>query len=224
MSTGLATRRTTGAAMRCPAPMTYQESRGTTSQGAATGRSTVGWEQFRAAPGLAVPTDCSRCCPPAAFPVTAVITQNVDGPACRRRLGPRDRPARRLTGCCSAVRRALSRAALHARMLAMNPELSACLPELRGRCRPGARRGRRGRPHQLLPLPAVPAVRRILKPDVVFFARVRLAECGHFRLRRARAGAPCWCWASSLTARRGCASRAARSRAKPVVILNDDPH
>ena len=199
-------------------PMTYQEFMGhDLARRRYWARSTVGWEQFRSArPGrshrlLAVLS-------PAAFPVTAVITQNVDGLHAAAGSDPvidlHGRLDRVRCQHCDALS---SRRLLHERMLMMNPELAADAAQAPD----GDAEVDRTSSFRYPPCPLCGG---ILKPDVVFFgesARREVVASAFAALEQARA---LLVLGSSLTVQSGLRFvRAARKQSKPVVILNDGP-
>lgn len=206
-------------------PMTYQEFMGhDLARRRYWARSTVGWEQFRSArPGrshrlLAVLS-------PAAFPVTAVITQNVDGLHAAAGSDPViDLHGRLDRVRCQQCDALSSRAALHARMLAMNPELAARLPELAADAAQAPDGDAEVDRTSSFRYPPCPLCGGILKPDVVFFgesARRGVVASAFAALEEASA---LLVLGSSLTVQSGLRFvRAARKQGKPVVILNDGP-
>ncbi|WP_010549239.1 NAD-dependent protein deacetylase [Brachybacterium paraconglomeratum] len=206
-------------------PMTYQEFMGhDLARRRYWARSTVGWEQFRSArPGRS--HRLLAALDPAAFPVTAVITQNVDGLHAAAGSDPViDLHGRLDRVRCQQCDALSSRAALHARMLAMNPELAARLPELAADAAQAPDGDAEVDRTSSFRYPPCPLCGGILKPDVVFFgesARREVVASAFAALEQARA---LLVLGSSLTVQSGLRFvRAARKQGKPVVILNDGP-
>ena len=206
-------------------PMTYQEFMGhDLARRRYWARSTVGWEQFRSArPGrshrlLAVLS-------PAAFPVTAVITQNVDGLHAAAGSDPViDLHGRLDRVRCQQCDALSSRAALHARMLAMNPELAARLPELAADAAQAPDGDAEVDRTSSFRYPPCPLCGGILKPDVVFFGESARREVVASAFAALEEASALLVLGSSLTVQSGLRFvRAARKQGKPVVILNDGP-
>ncbi|WP_193103652.1 NAD-dependent protein deacetylase [Brachybacterium sp. FME24] len=206
-------------------PMTYQEFMGhDLARRRYWARSTVGWTQFgRARPGPA--HQLLAALDGAAFAVTAVITQNVDG---LHQAAGSD-PVIDLHGRLDQVRcqrcdTLSSRAALHSRMLMMNPELAARLSELAADAAQAPDGDAEVDRTSRFRYPPCPLCGGILKPDVVFFgesARPEVVADAFAALAEAEA---LLVLGSSLTVQSGLRFvRAAGRQQKPVVILNDGP-
>lgn len=206
-------------------PMTYQEFMGhDLARRRYWARSTVGWEQFRSArPGPAHRQLAALS--PGVFPITAVITQNVDG----LHAAAGSAPVIDLHGRLDRVRcqhcDALSgRSALHGRMLSMNPELAARLPELAADAAQAPDGDAEVDRTSAFRYPPCALCGGILKPDVVFFgesARREVVAAAFTALEEAEA---LLVLGSSLTVQSGLRFvRAARRQGKSVVILNDGP-
>ena len=206
-------------------PMTYQEFMGSDlSRRRYWARSTVGWTQFgRARPNaghLALSTIAAE-----AFPVTGVITQNVDG--LHQQAG--SAPVVDLHGRLDRVRcqqcdALSSRQLLHQRMLTMNPELAARLPDLAADAAQAPDGDAEVDRTSSFRYPPCPLCGGILKPDVVFFgesARREAVDASFDVLASAR---NLLVLGSSLTVRSGLRFVRAADRAQqPVVIVNDGP-
>ncbi|AXK46357.1 NAD-dependent protein deacetylase [Brachybacterium saurashtrense] len=206
-------------------PMTYQEFLGhDLARRRYWARSTVGWEQFRSArPGTA--HRLLAALHPAAFEVTAVITQNVDGLHAEAGSEPViDLHGRLDRVRCQQCDALSSRAALHQRMLSMNPALAARLPELAADAAQAPDGDAEVDRTSSFRYPPCALCGGILKPDVVFFgesARREVVAAAFTALARAEA---LLVLGSSLTVQSGLRFvRAARREGKPVVILNDGP-
>lgn len=206
-------------------PMTVQEFMGhDLARRRYWARSTVGWEQFRSAR----PGDAHRllaALDPAAFEVTAVITQNVDGLHSAAGSDPViDLHGRLDEVRCQQCDALSSRAALHQRMLAMNPELAARLPSLAADAAQAPDGDAEVDRTSSFRYPPCPLCGGILKPDVVFFgesARREVVDAAFTALEKASA---LLVLGSSLTVQSGLRFvRATRKQDKPVVILNDGP-
>lgn len=206
-------------------PMTYQEFMGhDLARRRYWARSTVGWEQFRSArPGPAHRLLASLS--PGVFPVTAVITQNVDG----LHAAAGSAPVIDLHGRLDRVRcqhcDALSgRTALHGRMLSMNPELTARLPELAADAAQAPDGDAEVDRTSAFRYPPCALCGGILKPDVVFFGESARREVVAAASAALEDAAALLVLGSSLTVQSGLRFvRAARRQHKPVVILNDGP-
>ena len=206
-------------------PMTYQEFMGhDLARRRYWARSTVGWEQFRRArPGRA--HRLLAALDPSAFPVTAVITQNVDGLHAAAGSAPViDLHGRLDRVRCQQCGALSSRIALHQRMLSMNPELAARLPELAADAAQAPDGDAEVDRTSSFRYPPCALCGGIVKPDVVFFgesARREVVAEAFAALADARA---LLVLGSSLTVQSGLRFvRAARRQDKPVVILNDGP-
>jgi len=206
-------------------PMTFQEFMGhDLARRRYWARSTVGWEQFRSArPGAA--HRLLAALDPAAFPVTAVITQNVDGLHAAAGSEPViDLHGRLDRVRCQQCEAVSSRAALHQRMLMMNPALADRLPELAAEAAQAPDGDAEVDRTSSFRYPPCPLCGGILKPDVVFFgesARREVVAAAFAALEAARA---LLVLGSSLTVQSGLRFvRAAGRRGMPVVILNDGP-
>ena len=206
-------------------PMTYQEFMGhDLARRRYWARSTVGWEQFRRArPGRA--HRLLAALDPSAFPVTSVITQNVDGLHAAAGSAPViDLHGRLDRVRCQQCGALSSRIALHQRMLSMNPELAARLPELAADAAQAPDGDAEVDRTSSFRYPPCALCGGIVKPDVVFFgesARREVVAEAFAALADARA---LLVLGSSLTVQSGLRFvRAARRQDKPVVILNDGP-
>ncbi len=206
-------------------PMTYQEFIGhDLARRRYWARSTVGWEQFRSArPGPA--HRLLAALDPSAFPVTAVITQNVDG----LHAAAGSEPVIDLHGRLDRVRcqqcdALSSRTALHQRMLSMNPELAARLPELAADAAQAPDGDAEVDRTSSFRYPPCPLCGGILKPDVVFFGESARREVVAAAFTALEAADALLVLGSSLTVQSGLRFvRAAHRQGKPVVILNDGP-
>jgi NAD-dependent SIR2 family protein deacetylase len=205
--------------------MTYQEFMGhDLARRRYWARSTVGWEQFRSArPGPA--HRLLAALDPAAFPVTAVITQNVDGLHAAAGSDPViDLHGRLDRVRCQQCDTLSSRTALHQRMLMMNPELAARLPQLAADAAQAPDGDAEVDRTSSFRYPPCPLCGGILKPDVVFFgesARREVVASAFAALAEAEA---LLVLGSSLTVQSGLRFvRAAHREGKPVVVLNDGP-
>lgn len=206
-------------------PMTYQEfMRHDLARRRYWARSTVGWEQFRSArPGAA--HRLLAALDPAAFPVTAVITQNVDG--LHQAAG--SAPVIDLHGRLDRVRcqqcgALSSRTALHQRMLSMNPELAARLPQLAADAAQAPDGDAEVDRTSSFRYPPCPLCGGILKPDVVFFGESARREVVASAFAALTASDALLVLGSSLTVQSGLRFvRAAGRQGAPVVILNDGP-
>ena len=206
-------------------PMTYQEFMGhDLARRRYWARSTVGWEQFRGArPGLAHRRLAALS--PDVFETTAVITQNVDGLHAAAGSDPViDLHGRLDRVRCQQCEALSSRLALHRRMLAMNPELAARLPQLAADAAQAPDGDAEVDRTSSFRYPPCPLCGGILKPDVVFFgesARREVVSSAFAALEEATA---LLVLGSSLTVQSGLRFvRAAGRAGTPVVILNDGP-
>lgn len=206
-------------------PMTYQEFMGhDLARRRYWARSTVGWEQFRGArPGLAHRRLAAL--DPAVFEVTAVITQNVDGLHAAAGSDPViDLHGRLDRVRCQQCDALSSRTALHRRMLSMNPELAARLPQLAADAAQAPDGDAEVDRTSTFRYPPCALCGGILKPDVVFFgesARREVVAAAFAALEEAEA---LLVLGSSLTVQSGLRFvRAAGRQGMPVVILNDGP-
>ena len=206
-------------------PMTYQEFMGhDLARRRYWARSTVGWEQFRGArPGPAHRRLAALS--PDVFETTAVITQNVDGLHAAAGSDPViDLHGRLDRVRCQQCEALSSRLALHRRMLAMNPELAARLPQLAADAAQAPDGDAEVDRTSSFRYPPCPLCGGILKPDVVFFgesARREVVSSAFAALEEATA---LLVLGSSLTVQSGLRFvRAAGRAGTPVVILNDGP-
>ncbi|HEX7350426.1 Sir2 family NAD-dependent protein deacetylase [Brachybacterium sp.] len=206
-------------------PMTYQEFIGhDLARRRYWARSTVGWEQFRSArPGPA--HRLLAALDPAAFPVTAVITQNVDGLHAAAGSAPViDLHGRLDRVRCQQCEAVSSRAALHQRMLMMNPALAARLPELAAEAAQAPDGDAEVDRTSSFRYPPCPLCGGILKPDVVFFGESARREVVAAAFAALEAAHALLVLGSSITVQSGLRFvRAAGRREMPVVILNDGP-
>lgn len=206
-------------------PMTAQEFLGSDlARRRYWARSTVGWAQFR----RAEPNEAHRhlaALGRRALPVTAVITQNVDG--LHQQAG--SHPVIDLHGRLDRVRcrscdALSSRAALHQRMLAMNPELAARLPELAADAAQAPDGDAEVDRTSSFRYPPCPLCGGILKPDVVFFGEAARPEVVAAAREAVAAARALLVLGSSLTVQSGLRFvRAARTAGLPVVVVNDGP-
>jgi len=205
-------------------PMTYQEFMGhDLARRRYWARSTVGWTQFgRAAPNsghLALAELGAR------IPVTAVITQNVDGLHQRAGSDPvidlHGRLDRVRCQTCDALS---SRELLHQRMLMMNPELASRLPQLAADAAQAPDGDAEVDRTSTFRYPPCPLCGGILKPDVVFFGESARREIVASAFEAVHAADALLVLGSSLTVQSGMRFvRAADRRGIPVVIVNDGP-
>lgn len=206
-------------------PMTYQEFMGhDLARRRYWARSTVGWEQFRAArPGAA--HRLLAALDPAAFPITAVITQNVDGLHAAAGSDPViDLHGRLDRVRCQQCDALSSRTALHQRLLTMNPELAARLGELTANAAQAPDGDAEVDRTSSFRYPPCPLCGGILKPDVVFFGESARREVVAAAFASLEAAEALLVLGSSLTVQSGLRFvRAAGRQGKPVVILNDGP-
>ena len=207
------------------APMTFQEFMGSDlARRRYWARSTVGWTQFlRARPnrGHVLLAELGA----STLPVTSVITQNVD--ALHQQAG--SEPVIDLHGRLDRVRcqscyTLTRRESLHHRMLAMNPELAARLPELAADAAQAPDGDAEVDRTSDFRYPACGLCGGILKPDVVFFgesARREVVSAAYGALQEA---SRLLVLGSSLTVQSGLRFvRAAVRAGTPVVIVNDGP-
>lgn len=206
-------------------PMTYQEFMGhDLARRRYWARSTVGWEQFnRARPGHAhlLLARLGHTL----FSTPAVITQNVDGLHQAAGSSPvLDLHGRLDRVRCQSCDALSSRAALHSRMLSMNPELAARLPQLAADAAQAPDGDAEVDRTSRFRYPPCALCGGILKPDVVFFGEsARREEVAAAFTALEEAGA-LLVLGSSLTVQSGLRFvRAAGRQGKPVVILNDGP-
>lgn len=206
-------------------PMTYQEFMGhDLARRRYWARSTVGWEQFRGArPGRAHLLLAALS--PAVLPVTAVITQNVDGLHQAAGSSPViDLHGRLDRVRCQSCGTISSRAALHSRLLTMNPELAARLPDLAADAAQAPDGDAEVDRTSSFRYPPCPLCGGILKPDVVFFGESARREVVDEAFAALEAASALLVLGSSLTVQSGLRFvRAAGRQRKPVVILNDGP-
>jgi NAD-dependent SIR2 family protein deacetylase len=205
-------------------PMTYQEFvHSDLSRRRYWARSTVGWTQF----GTARPNSGHRLLARLGEPlgVTGVITQNVD----RLHEQAGSDPVVDLHGRLDVVRcldcdRTISRDSLHARLLSMNPEVAARLPELARDAAQAPDGDAEVDRTSRFRYPPCSLCGGMLKPDVVFFgesARREVVAEAFAVLERAEA---LLVLGSSLTVMSGLRfARRALAEDKPVVIVNDGP-
>ncbi|ATG50762.1 NAD-dependent protein deacetylase [Brachybacterium vulturis] len=206
-------------------PMTFQEFIGhDLARRRYWARSTVGWEQFRSArPGPA--HHLLAALTPEPFPITAVITQNVDG----LHAAAGSEPVIDLHGRLDRVRcqqcgALSSRAALHQRMLMMNPELAQHLPALSADAAQAPDGDAEVDRTSSFRYPPCALCGGILKPDVVFFGESARREVVAAAFAALEAAEALLVLGSSLTVQSGLRFvRAAGRQGKPVVILNDGP-
>ncbi|MDN5685791.1 MAG: NAD-dependent protein deacetylase [Brachybacterium sp.] len=206
-------------------PMTYQEFMGhDLARRRYWARSTVGWEQFnRARPGRS--HRLLAALGESVFTSTAVITQNVDG--LHQAAG--SAPVIDLHGRLDRVRcqrcdALSSRAALHSRMLTMNPELAARLPDLAADAAQAPDGDAEVDRTSSFRYPPCPLCGGILKPDVVFFGESARREVVASAFAALEEAEVLLVLGSSLTVQSGLRFvRAAGRQHKPVVILNDGP-
>lgn len=184
----------------------------------------MGWEQFRSArPGAA--HRLLAALSPSAFEVTAVITQNVDG----LHAAAGSHPVIDLHGRLDRVRcqgcdALSSREALHRRMLTMNPELSARLPELASDAAQAPDGDAEVDRTSTFRYPPCPLCGGVLKPDVVFFGESARREVVASAFAALEAADALLVLGSSLTVQSGLRFvRAAGRQGKPTLILNDGP-
>ncbi|HIY24269.1 MAG TPA: NAD-dependent protein deacetylase [Candidatus Brachybacterium merdigallinarum] len=205
-------------------PMTYQEFMGhDLARRRYWARSTVGWTQF----GRAVPNPGHLALAEleARIPVTAVITQNVDGLHQRAGSAPViDLHGRLDRVRCQSCDALSSRELLHQRMLMMNPDLAARLPQLAADAAQAPDGDAEVDRTSSFRYPPCPLCGGILKPDVVFFgesARREIVAAGFDAVHAANA---LLVLGSSLTVQSGMRFvRAAARRGLPVVVVNDGP-
>lgn len=205
-------------------PMTFQEFTGSDlSRRRYWARSTVGWTQFlRARPNRA---HRALAALEGAVPLTGVITQNVDG--LHQQAGSTeviDLHGRLDAVRCLGCEEIIARDRLHARLLAMNPQVASRLPALAA----DAAQAPDGdaevdRTHEFR-YPACALCGGMLKPDVVFFgesARPATLARAFAALERAEA---LLVLGTSLTVMSGLRFvRRAAAAGTPVVILGDGP-
>lgn len=206
-------------------PMTYQEFTGSDlARRRYWARSTVGWTQFgRAEPnaGHLLLAQLGE----GALPQTAVITQNVDD--LHRRAG--SHPVIDLHGRLDRVRclscgTLSSRAVLHARMLAMNPELAVRLDVLAADAAQAPDGDAEVDRTSSFRYPPCPLCGGILKPDVVFFGESARPETVAEAFAALAAARSLLVLGSSLTVQSGLRFvRAAHRAGQAVVIVNDGP-
>lgn len=203
-------------------PMTFQEFMGSDlSRRRYWARSTVGWAQFL----RARPNSGHRLLAALPVAVTAVITQNVDG--LHQQAG--SQPVIDLHGRLDRVRcqhcgALSSRERLHQRMLAMNPELAARLPELAADAAQAPDGDAEVDRTSAFRYPPCPLCGGILKPDVVFFGEAARPEVVAAAFAAVRAARSLLVLGSSLTVQSGLRFvRAAAREGKAVVIVNDGP-
>lgn len=206
-------------------PMTYQEFMGhDLARRRYWARSTVGWEQFRTArPGAS--HRLLAALDPAVFPITAVITQNVDGLHAAAGSDPViDLHGRLDRVRCQQCDALSSRTALHLRMLSMNPALAARLDQLAADAAQAPDGDAEVDRTSRFRYPPCPLCGGILKPDVVFFGESARREVVAAAFASLEAAEALLVLGSSLTVQSGLRFvRAAGRQGKPVVILNDGP-
>lgn len=224
MSTGAGLPDYRGADAVPRSPMTIQEFTGSDlARRRYWARATVGWSHFtRARPGRAheLLAQLGRT-----LPVTAIITQNVDG--LHQAAG--SAPVIDLHGRLDAVRclscgATISRAVHHERLLAMNPQVAHRLPELAADTAQAPDGDAEVDRTADFRYPVCALCGGMLKPDVVFFgesaerARVDAAFAAVSR------GGALLVLGSSLTVMSGLRFvRRAQADGKSVVIVNDGP-
>ncbi|MGY5765234.1 Sir2 family NAD-dependent protein deacetylase [Brachybacterium sp. DNPG3] len=221
-------------------PMTFQEFVGSDlSRRRYWARSTVGWTPFRrAAPNASHRRLAELARPghpghpgrpghaaPAILPTTAVITQNVDG--LHQEAG--SDPVIDLHGRLDRVRclgcdRLWSRARLHERMLAMNPELARRLPALAADAAQAPDGDAEVDRTSAFRYPDCSLCGGILKPDVVFFGESTRPEVVGAAVDAASRAEALLVLGSSLSVQSGLRFvRAAVRDGRRVVIVNDGP-
>lgn len=207
------------------APMTIQEFIGSDlSRRRYWARSTVGWPQFlRAAPnrGHAL----LAALHPAVLDITGVITQNVDG--LHQRAGSHpvvDLHGRLDTVRCLSCDTTIDRSRFHDRLLGLNPQVAARLPELVADAAQAPDGDAEVDRTADFRYPPCAVCGGILKPDVVFFgeaARRESVQAAYDLVERSRA---LLVLGSSLTVQSGLRFvRATQKQGAPVVIVNDGP-
>ena len=205
--------------------MTYQEFMGSDlSRRRYWARSTVGWTQFgRARPNVGHLALAEIAAGP--VPVTGVITQNVDG--LHQRAG--SDPVIDLHGRLDRVRcqrcdALTSRQLLHQRMLSMNPELAARLPDLAADAAQAPDGDAEVDRTSTFRYPPCSLCGGILKPDVVFFGETARREVVGAAFGVLDGARTLLVLGSSLTVQSGLRFVRAAARAQQaVVIVNDGP-
>jgi NAD-dependent SIR2 family protein deacetylase len=203
-------------------PMTYQEFVGSDlSRRRYWARSTVGWTQFRRARPNAAHRDLAALA--ATFPITAVITQNVDG---LHQAAGSD-PVIDLHGRLDRVRcldcgTLIGRDGLHTRMLSMNPQVARHLDELAADAAQAPDGDAEVDRTEDFRYPPCAICGGMLKPDVVFFgenARPEPVRAAFDAVDRADA---LLVLGSSLTVRSGLRFvRRASADGKDIIIAGD---
>lgn len=224
MSTGSGLPDYRGAAAVPRSPMTIQEFMASDlSRRRYWARATVGWEQFtRAAPGaahrhLAHLAD--------SLPVTAVITQNVDG--LHQAAG--SRPVIDLHGRLDRVRclscgAEISRDLHHTRLLTVNPQIASQIDALAADAAQAPDGDAEVERTTDVRYPGCSLCGGMLKPDVVFFGEAARRERVDAAFAALDAGEALLVLGSSLTVMSGLRFvHRARTQGKPVVIVNDGP-
>lgn len=224
MSTGSGLPDYRGPAAVPRAPMTFQEfTASDLSRRRYWARATVGWTAFtRARPGRA---HALLAALPTRLPLTAVITQNVDGLHQAAGSDPvidlHGRLDRVRCLHCAAV---ISRDVHHDRLLAMNPEVAARLAHLAedaARAPDGDAEVERTAGFRY---PVCSLCGGMLKPDVVFFGESAERSRVEAAFAALGSGRSLLVLGSSLTVMSGLRFvRRARALGLPVVIVNDGP-
>lgn len=205
-------------------PMTFQELvRSDLSRRRYWARSTVGWVSFsRARPGPAhrLIADLTP-----ALGLGSVITQNVDG--LHQAAGSRtviDLHGRLDTVRCLSCRTTSSREALHARLLAMNPDIRERLDELAADAVQAPDGDAEVDRTARFRYPPCPLCGGILKPDVVFFGESADPELVAQAFAAVRGADALLVLGSSLSVRSGLRFVVDAAHAgTPVVVVNDGP-
>jgi len=205
-------------------PMTYQEFTGSDlARRRYWARSTVGWTRFAAARPNPGHDALARLGP--LLPVHGIITQNVDD--LHRRAG--SSPVVDLHGRLDAVRclgcdALTSRAVLNERLLAMNPEVAARLPQLAADAASAPDGDAEVDRTDAFRYPPCGLCGGVLKPDVVFFGESARPETVRRAMAILEESGALLVLGSSLTAWSGLRFvRAAERAGIAVVILNDGP-
>ncbi|MCS6711517.1 NAD-dependent protein deacetylase [Brachybacterium sp. EF45031] len=205
-------------------PMTFQEFTGSDlARRRYWARSTVGWEHF----GRARPNAAHRALSTlqTLTPITAVITQNVDG--LHERAG--SHPVIDLHGRLDTVRcldcgALSSRAALHDRLLRMNPEVARRLPHLAADAAQAPDGDAEVDRTASFRYPECPLCGGVVKPDVVFFGESAHREVVARAAQAVASADALLVLGSSLSVQSGLRFvRQASRAAMPVVIVNDGP-
>jgi NAD-dependent SIR2 family protein deacetylase len=203
-------------------PMTYQEFVGSDlSRRRYWARSTVGWTQFRSARPNAAHRDLAALAD--TFPITAVITQNVDG--LHQDAG--SDPVIDLHGRLDRVRclhcgTLIGRDGLHARMLSMNPQVADHIEELATDAAQAPDGDAEVDRTEDFRYPPCAICGGMLKPDVVFFGENARPEPVREAFEAVDRAEALLVLGSSLTVRSGLRFvRQASADGKDVVIVGD---